>query len=519
MVAAENDALPGFKAGGIGDVIRDVPAALVRAGCEVQVVTPAYGLVDELDDVEQTGSVNLRFREQLTSLDVYQVGDGASTGGVVHRLLDHPDFSRPVPGQIYCDDGADAPFATDASRFALFCGAVAECVQRGDFGEVDVIHGHDWHAGMLLLLRRYHPRHRSLQSIPCVFSIHNLALQGIRPLRGNDSSLAAWFPELQVDACVVDTRWPDCVNLMRAGIRLADRVHTVSPTYAQEIQRPSEVEEHGFYGGEGLEEDLQDVAAQGRLFGILNGCDYPPDFEAVRLARGRLALTLRQELWRWLAGDASMASAHYIADRRIAQFSKRKEQLLVTSIGRVTAQKVRLLQHRLEDGRLVLDALMESLGQKGSYIILGSGDHSLEQFLVAASTRHENLIFLRGYSDTLADALYGSGHLFLMPSSFEPCGISQMLAMRSGQPCLVHQVGGLRDTVEHEVNGFTFTGDGSEEQARHLLTRFDQALALRQQRPKAWVGVCRAAARSRFLWEDSVRHYLVDLYDVSDEPG
>jgi starch synthase len=173
-----------------------------------------------------------------------------------------------------------------------------------------------------------------------------------------------------------------------------------------------------------------------------------------------------------------------------------------------------LLQQTLPDGRMVLDALLECLGKQGSYLFLGSGDRELEQFLLAASVRHENFIFLRGYSDTLAEALYGSGHLFLMPSSFEPCGISQMLAMRAGQPCLVHRVGGLNDTVQHEYNGFSFAGDTAEEQAQQLLANFKKALRCKQRNPETWNAVCRAAAESRFRWEDSVGHYLTDLYDT-----
>jgi starch synthase len=514
MVAAENDALPGFKVGGIGDVIRDVPPALVRAGCDVQVVTPAYGLLSGLQGVRKTGSVSVLFRARQQAVDVYEVGSSPTAGGVVHRLLESPELSRAGRGQIYCDDGPDAPFATDASRFALFCVAVAECIQQGHFGTIDVIHCHDWHATMLLVLRRYHPQYRKLQSIPCVFTIHNLALQGIRPLRGDDSSLAAWFPKLSVDRHVADTRWPNCINLMRAGIKLADKVHTVSPTYAREIQRPSAVAELGYYGGEGLEKDLQEVDAQGRLLGILNGCDYPQQFAPVRMRRPQLAQLLRRELWQWIGKDSSVASAHYVADQRIGQFRDRNKQILITSVGRVTGQKVRLLQQTLPDGRMVLDALLECLGKQGTYLFLGSGDGELEQFLLAASVRHENFIFLRGYSDTLAEALYGSGHLFLMPSSFEPCGISQMLAMRAGQPCLVHRVGGLNDTVQHEYNGFSFAGDTAEEQAQQLLANFKKALRCKQRNPETWNAVCRAAAESRFRWEDSVGHYLTDLYDT-----
>ncbi len=137
-----------------------------------------------------------------------------------------------------------------------------------------MIHLHDWHAALLLVLRRYHPAYQRLQQIHCAYTIHNLALQGIRPLLGHASSLAAWYPGLAYESAVLaDPRWSNCINLMAVGIRLADAVHAVSPSYAEEILRPSAVTAHGYYVGEGLEIDLRKTQAEGRVFGILDGCE------------------------------------------------------------------------------------------------------------------------------------------------------------------------------------------------------------------------------------------------------
>jgi starch synthase len=144
--------------------------------------------------------------------------------------------------------------------------------------------------------------------------------------------------------------------------------------------------------------------------------------------------------------------------------------------------------------------------------MLGSGDGGYEQALAAASARHSNFIFVNGYSDAIAQALYTSGDLFLMPSSFEPCGLSQMLAMREGQPCVVHAVGGLKDTVRHGENGFAFSGGSIEEQVDQFVQTTLAAVAMKRQDGPAWQRVRRNAAESRFTWEAAADAYLGQLY-------
>jgi starch synthase len=145
-------------------------------------------------------------------------------------------------------------------------------------------------------------------------------------------------------------------------------------------------------------------------------------------------------------------------------------------------------------------------------LLLGSGDPVYEQFFTACAARHDNFVFLRGYSDAVAQALYACGDLFLMPSSFEPCGISQMLAMRAGQPCLVHHVGGLRDTVVDGISGFAFNGNGLSEQADALVETLRTSLDLYFEQPQRWRGIAAQAAAARFRWSDSIGLYLEHLY-------
>jgi len=179
-----------------------------------------------------------------------------------------------VPGVVYHGDGDEHPYATDANKFAFFCAAVASWVITRP-QDPAVLHLHDWHSGVLAVLRRFDARYMRLARIPTVFTIHNLAYQGQRPLRDDASSLHAWFPTLRyTTAGVSDPAFPHVFNPMAAAIRLCDRINTVSPSYAREICRPSDPSA-GFIGGEGLEEDLKQRERDGTLIGILNGGNYP----------------------------------------------------------------------------------------------------------------------------------------------------------------------------------------------------------------------------------------------------
>jgi starch synthase len=143
---------------------------------------------------------------------------------------------------------------------------------------------------------------------------------------------------------------------------------------------------------------------------------------------------------------------------------------------------------------------------------LGSGDPQLEDQLRDIMNRYPHALFLHGYNEALAQQVYDSGDLFLMPSSFEPCGISQMLAMRSGQPCVVHGVGGLRDTVKHNETGFVFSGESLTAQASNFARTVKTALELRATAPDHWRQVCKAAEAERFSWQAAAASYSRDLY-------
>jgi len=514
MVAAENDALPGGKVGGIGDVLRDLPPALAALKCTVSVVSPAYGRLDELPEARRLAELDVAFRGERNRVELYEVSPGEANPRVRQLVVEHAAFSSCGRGVIYCDDPPERPFATDATKFALFSAAVAQALVQGCFGKVDVVHLHDWHTALLLVLRRFHAAYRKLRALRCVYTLHNLSIQGVRPLRGDPSALESWFPGMRYQkAQVVDPRWPDCINPMAVGIRMADAVHTVSPSYSTEILRPSAVSTAAYYGGEGLEADLVAAQAKGRLHGILNGCEYPSQLPAAPDWSGLLDL-MRTENLRWAGASAQVAGAHFVAHARLGELADTRPAVLLTSVGRITSQKVRLLQEPAGDARPALEGVLDAVGDDGLLVMLGSGDPALERFLAETSARRRNLLFLRGYSDSLSQALYGAGDLFLMPSSFEPCGISQMLAMRAGQPCLVHLVGGLKDTVKPGVNGFGFDGASLTEQTDGLLTALRDALAVRRSHARRWDSMRKAAARARFRWGASAEACIKQLYQA-----
>ena len=512
FLASENGALAGGKVGGVGDVVRDLPVALAKLGWSVTVGTPSYGSLHRVDGAERLGSLQVSYRGQEETVDTWLV-PGSNTG-VRNLVFDHPLFAADGDGVIYFGDDPERPFATDANKFALFCAAAAEWAADTS-RKPDVVHLHDWHAAMFLLLTRYSERHAALSSIPTVFTVHNLSYQGTRPLRGDESSLEAWFPELHPDVgAIIDPSHDNCVNPMATAIRLADRVSTVSGTYADEICRPSDPAT-GFIGGEGLEDLLATARDEGRLIGILNGCEY--DLSTTRRPGWmRLLGMCEAQLHAWQQRSPAN-EAHRLALQRISQFPRRRPLHVLTSIGRLVAQKASLLLLDAESGRSPLQRLSGHLGRSAVIVVIGSGEPVYEQRLLAVARDCPNILFLNGYSERLADPVYAAGDLFLMPSSFEPCGISQMLAMRAGQPCVVHGVGGLRDTVEHGVTGFVFGGDTTEKQAENFVAATLQALAWRSDDPAGWKTVCESARSQRFSWQICAERTVRELYGVSDD--
>jgi len=511
MLAAENDVIPGAKVGGIADVVRDIPKALARVGASVTVIIPAYNVLHDLPGSTLVDSVDVKFAGFIEKVALYELYLNRHPG-VRYMVMHNPKFGACGDGRVYCDDPSDRPFATDANKFALFCAAAMQAINNRVIGDIDVLHLHDWHAGFAAILREFDPQFDRLKSVRCVFSIHNLAMQGIRPFSQDISSLERWYPHLHYAANqIADPRWKNCVNPVAAAIRLSDVVHTVSPSYSREVVQANDPE-RGFHGGEGLELDLQQCAARRALIGIINGIEYNEQPEQ-RIPWQAMLTRISDTMMKWLSESSSMSSADYIAHQRTLQWqSNNRPDHVFTSVGRLTDQKMALLLQPGAGDNTVLDELLESLQGKGVFILLGSGDEALEALCRKSATKHTNFLFLNRYAQSLADLLFANGDVFLMPSSFEPCGISQMLAMYHAQPCVVHAVGGLKDTIIDKVDGFHFSGNSIEQQAAHLKICIKDVIELREQQPGQFNAIAKSAQEKRFHWANSAQRYMSELY-------
>ena len=506
MVASECRGIA--KVGGLADVVRDLSQNLHRQGHQVAVVMPGYSSIKVPSEIVLDFLVRFGGATHPARLRKTQLGDLAV------YLVEATPFTG-EDGGVYIDSGArgKGPFEDDALRFAFFCAAVWSLLKtHHGFAEFGVLHCHDWHTAFLPLFLRLEG---TLPGVRSVFTIHNLEYQGTRPFDGNyapGASFRQWFPELRdeldqsgvIELCR-DPGVPWCFNPMRTGIRLADAVNTVSPTYAQEITRADNPEAN-FLGGRGLEPDLNVRQSEGNLLGILNGMDYDeydpsvlvppffadtPDLLAVKQAyRGKLAQQLR-----------SLATLGDRASHHLPVFLDSLGSLpLVICVTRAVAQKFSLVLDPLTSGRLVLDALLES---PVHLVVLGTGELASR---LEALNDHPSALFLNLFDAGLATTLFCAGDLLLMPSDFEPCGLSQLLAMRFGCLPLVHDRGGLHDTVTPGQTGFVFGGTTRHEAISSLFEQFDRALRVLAD-PQSHELMIRKALAARFDWSGSTLEY------------
>lgn len=504
FAAAENDAIPHCKAGGMGDVVRDVPRQISERGDKTHVVAPSYGRLHQNGTFKTYLKFGLRGTDYTAEL--YEVPGKKEITNIHHYVIHHPEIEAGSIAHIYHDD-PEEPFFTDFIKYAIFCTATAEAIKQGAFGELDVIHLHDWHSSLLLFLREYHPGYENLKQTQFVYSIHNLAIQGIRPFTDNYASLQNWFPEVVIDyQKLMDYRYQDCINLMAVGIRLADAVHTVSPSYKADVMLPSSPPE--FIGGEGLEDDLKQANEEGRLFGILNGCNY----KGINVeAKGQIYRNTVKALFRWLQDEDKKYKADFLAHtgEKIMKYVGNRPKFIVSSVARLTEQKFYFFKRSPEAFVEILKKLEKI---EGIFMLLGTGAPEYEELFREISYQNKNFIFTNGQSESLIDSMYLESDLYFMPSLFEPCGISQMLAMRNGNPCLVHHTGGLIDTVDHLKTGFAFDGDTYDEKIENMLKAFDVALDVFENDKPAWKKIQAAAKRKRFTWKKSVDAYYDELY-------
>lgn len=473
IVFASAECAPFVKTGGLGDVAGSLPAALVRAGAEVIVMVPKYATIkDEYKAQMEHFSdfyVSLGWRNEYCGLEKLE------HDGVTYMFIDNERyFARDYPYGFF-DDG---------ERFAFFSKAITESLQHLPAGfECDILHCNDWQTALApVFLREFYQGLPLYDRVKTVFSIHNVAFQG----QFSDTVMEDILGVAHIPAASSQLRCDACsINYMLGALRYADAITTVSPTYASEIQTPE--------FGEGLDGVLRERSYA--LQGILNGIDVA-GFDP--------------------ATDKRIAANYTVEDRSGKAVCKAKLQeelgLEVRDDRPLMVMVTRLTRQKGMD--LVMYALDRILAGGVQVAVLGTGDRDYEDGLRYFQDKYPGTMAARiEFDPALSQRMYAAADMFLMPSKFEPCGLSQIIAMRYGTLPIVRETGGLKDTVipynefTGEGTGFSFTNFNGDEMGDAVF----RAARLFWDNRDAWNQLVTQAMSQDFSWTRSADKYL-DLY-------
>lgn len=473
IVFASAECAPFVKTGGLGDVAGSLPAALVRAGAEVIVMVPKYATIkDEYKAQMEHFSdfyVSLGWRNEYCGLEKLE------HDGVTYMFVDNERyFARDYPYGFF-DDG---------ERFAFFSKAITESLQHLPAGfECDILHCNDWQTALApVFLREFYQGLPLYDRVKTVFSIHNVAFQG----QFSDTVMEDILGVAHIPAAASQLRCDACsVNYMLGALRYADAITTVSPTYANEIQTPE--------FGEGLDGVLRERSYA--LQGILNGIDVA-GFDP--------------------ATDKRIAANYTVEDRSGKAVCKAKLQeelgLEVRDDRPLMVMVTRLTRQKGMD--LVMYALDRILAGGVQVAVLGTGDRDYEDGLRYFQDKYPGTMAARiEFDPALSQRMYAAADMFLMPSKFEPCGLSQIIAMRYGTLPIVRETGGLKDTVipynefTGEGTGFSFSNFNGDEMGDAVF----RAARLFWDNRDAWNQLVTQAMSQDFSWTRSADKYL-DLY-------
>lgn len=473
IVFASAECAPFVKTGGLGDVAGSLPAALVRAGAEVIVMVPKYATIkDEYKSQMEHFSdfyVSLGWRNEYCGLEKLE------HDGVTYMFIDNERyFARDYPYGFF-DDG---------ERFAFFSKAITESLQHLPAGfECDILHCNDWQTALApVFLREFHQGLPLYDRVKTVFSIHNVAFQG----QFSDTVMEDILGVAHIPAAASQLRCDACsINYMLGALRYADAITTVSPTYANEIQTPE--------FGEGLDGVLRERSYA--LQGILNGIDVA-GFDP--------------------ATDKRIAANYTVEDRSGKAVCKAKLQeelgLEVRDDRPLMVMVTRLTRQKGMD--LVMYALDRILSGGVQVAVLGTGDRDYEDGLRYFQDKYPGTMAARiEFDPALSQRMYAAADMFLMPSKFEPCGLSQIIAMRYGTLPIVRETGGLKDTVipynefTGEGTGFSFSNFNGDEMGDAVF----RAARLFWDNRDAWNQLVTQAMSQDFSWTRSADKYL-DLY-------
>lgn len=491
IVFASAECAPFVKTGGLGDVAGSLPAALVRAGAEVIVMVPKYATIkDEYKSQMKHFSdfyVSLGWRSEYCGLEKLE------HDGVTYMFIDNERyFARDYPYGFF-DDG---------ERFAFFSKAITESLQHLPEGfECDILHCNDWQTALApVFLREFYQGLPLYDRVKTVFSIHNVAFQG----QFSDTVMEDILGVAHIPAAASQLRCDACsINYMLGALRYADAITTVSPTYASEIQTPE--------FGEGLDGVLRERSYA--LQGILNGIDVA-GFDP--------------------ATDKRIAANYTVEDRSGKAVCKAKLQeelgLEVREDRPLMVMVTRLTRQKGMD--LVMYALDRILAGGVQVAVLGTGDRDYEDGLRYFQDKYPGTMAARiEFDPALSQRMYAAADMFLMPSKFEPCGLSQIIAMRYGTLPIVRETGGLKDTVipynefTGEGTGFSFSNFNGDEMGDAVF----RAARLFWDNRDVWNQLVTQAMSQDFSWTRSADKYL-DLYffmhpeierpaAVADEPA
>lgn len=473
IVFASAECAPFVKTGGLGDVAGSLPAALVRAGAEVIVMVPKYATIkDEYKAQMEHFSdfyVSLGWRNEYCGLEKLE------HDGVTYMFIDNERyFARDYPYGFF-DDG---------ERFAFFSKAITESLQHLPAGfECDILHCNDWQTALApVFLREFYQGLPLYDRVKTVFSIHNVAFQG----QFSDTVMEDILGVAHIPAAASQLRCDACsINYMLGALRYADAITTVSPTYANEIQTPE--------FGEGLDGVLRERSYA--LQGILNGIDVA-GFDP--------------------ATDKRIAANYTVEDRSGKAVCKAKLQeelgLEVRDDRPLMVMVTRLTRQKGMD--LVMYALDRILAGGVQVAVLGTGDRDYEDGLRYFQNKYPGTMAARiEFDPALSQRMYAAADMFLMPSKFEPCGLSQIIAMRYGTLPIVRETGGLKDTVQPyneftgEGTGFSFSNFNGDEMGDAVF----RAARLFWDNREAWDQLVTQAMSQDFSWTRSADKYL-DLY-------
>ena len=473
IVFASAECAPFVKTGGLGDVAGSLPAALVRAGAEVIVMVPKYATIkDEYKAQMEHFSdfyVSLGWRNEYCGLEKLE------HDGVTYMFIDNERyFARDYPYGFF-DDG---------ERFAFFSKAITESLQHLPAGfECDILHCNDWQTALApVFLREFYQGLPLYDRVKTVFAIHNVAFQG----QFSDTVMEDILGVAHIPAAASQLRCDACsINYMLGALRYADAITTVSPTYANEIQTPE--------FGEGLDGVLRERSYA--LQGILNGIDVA-GFDP--------------------ATDKRIAANYTVEDRGGKAVCKAKLQeelgLEVRDDRPLMVMVTRLTRQKGMD--LVMYALDRILAGGVQVAVLGTGDRDYEDGLRYFQDKYPGTMAARiEFDPALSQRMYAAADMFLMPSKFEPCGLSQIIAMRYGTLPIVRETGGLKDTVvpynefTGEGTGFSFSNFNGDEMGDAVF----RAARLFWDNREAWNQLVTQAMSQDFSWTRSADKYL-DLY-------